>query len=324
VHIARIAELEAQQQSRVWRVRGYLSHQMPLWGSADVVLGDIQQRALHVEASSLTFYLHLGGEQAFYFDLLGNPDGTAKCVEVQVETALPSNALLLAKKPLNQLLDVFAKNWDLPVAYQRFELLTLNSDDVLAYEVTVTGRDGLRIGELGGFHQQPMFAVYDAIYREALISTSPFYKLLCACRLYEGTNSLRKSLRSLAERFTVTDKLPADPRVNPDDLVSAGASGTWVSEIDTAGDLFDKFRDYRNAIAHFLIDGDEGEAHVYIADGAAWREYSMASSMLLKYASLAIEELRQFYGKHFEARLSRGSVLPERRHRNRYVIRENM
>jgi hypothetical protein len=91
---------------------------------------------------------------------------------------------------------------------------------------------------------------------------------------------------------------------------------------ENAGDLFRRFGDHRDAIAHFLLSRDGATSHVYLAEGEALQEYSMASAVLLRYAEVALSALRSFYQKHLNSRLLLGSVLPEIRHRGRYVVKE--
>lgn len=54
----------------------------------------------------------------------------------------------------------------------------------------------------------------------------------------------------------------------------------------------------RDAIAHFLIERDGADVHVYLAEGAQYQMYSTASAALLHYAHLSLEELRLFYVKN--------------------------
>lgn len=182
----------------------------------------------------------------------------------------------------------------------------------------------MRIGPLGGIDQLVPFAPYDAIYREAVVSSSPFYRLLCAFRIYDGTNEIRRWLREQCEQHRIAERMPADPEVTAEELLGLGFAPEAVNEIRRARDLFERLRDYRNAIAHFLVEGDQGQAHVYLADGLMIRTYSVAAVGLLKYAHQTLRELRMFYTARLEPILMRGMVLPLPEQRDRYVVRDNL
>ena len=108
---------------------------------------------------------------------------------------MPSNALLLARMPLNALLDIITRNFDLPLVLQRLELLSPRDGSVLVTEMLIPNMRGIAMGPLGGIIQASQFAPYDALYREALTTSSPFYRLLCAWKMYEGTNRIRRWIR---------------------------------------------------------------------------------------------------------------------------------
>ncbi len=215
-----------------------------------------------------------------------------------------------------------ACSYAMPLVYQRLELISPRNGEVLAYEMILPFREGVRLGPLGGIIQATPFAPYDAILREAMTSTSPFYQLLCASRVYEGTNWIRRWLREQCERFGIKERLPAETKVDPQELLDMGFAPEFTREVRTAQDLFNKFRDARNAIAHFLVEGDEGESHVYLADGTQIRSYSLGAAALLRYAQRSIGELRRFYNAHLQTRFLAGAVLPGLENRDRFVIRD--
>lgn len=167
---------------------------------------------------------------------------------------------------------------------------------MLISEFLIPERNGVALGPLGGIMQAVPFAPYDALYREALTTASPFYRLLCAWKMYEGTNRIRRWIREECERRGINDQMPADPEVDPQELIRLGLDATFVQGIRHARDLFEKMREQRDAIAHFLIERDEGEFHVYVADGRQLHLYAVGAAALLRYAHRVLEELRQFCG----------------------------
>src|SRR4051812_41615725 len=156
------------------------------------------------------------------------------------------------RSPLNELLDNIATQFDLPLIYQRFELVAPSDGQTLLYEFVLPYKDGLRLGPLGGIQQRTPFATFDAIFREAITSTSPYYKFLCACRAYEGTEYIRKWLKQQAKRFNVNARLPKDPAVQQEELLRSGVPADLLTGVSRAKDLFEKYRVHRNALAHFL------------------------------------------------------------------------
>ncbi len=318
-----MAELEKERQVRVWTVRGIVSNHIPLIGTPEEIIAARPVHRLYLNENPLLIYLHRGGRDATYYEFVADSQGLVEYIEVRVETDLPSNAFLLAWKPLNELLDAIVRGLEMPWLYQRLELISPRDQKVLAYQMVLPFRGGLKLGPLGGLTQWPPFATYDAIFREAVISTSPFYRFLCACRVYEGTNSIRKWLKQQCERFQITEKLPSDPEVDPKDLENFRFPKEFAEGVRTAADLFQKrFSDLRNAIAHFLIEGDEGTSHIYLADGGAIMTYAYGSALLLKYARRTIDELRDFYKKHLDNRFTQGSILPMPEIRDRFIVRD--
>lgn len=323
----RLKEIEELQQEavlRVWEVRGVVSDHIALAG-----LGALTAKPHHrffLNESPLTIYLHRGGNRAVYFDLVGdNPEKKLDYIAVKVKTTLPSNAFLLAREPLNRLLDVCVHAYEMPLVYQRLDLVSPRDGGILAHQVVLPVKpNGIRLGPLGGFHQQDAFAAYDAILREALTNPSPFYQLLCAYRLYDGTSWTRRWLRQEAQRLGIEASLPSDPRIEPGELESMGLPKEFADGVQKANELFAKLRETRNGIAHFLIEVDEREAHVYLAEGAAFQHYSIAATVLLRYARKAVDDLREFYGAHLEQRHRLGSVLPLKEHRDRFIVVDPM
>lgn len=321
----RLQELEEHEKERVlrdWEVRGIVSDHIPLSG-----LGAINTKPQHrifVGHSPLAMWLHRGGDRAVYFDLVAdNPEKKLDYIAVKVRTRLPSNAFLLAREPLNRLLDVLGRAYGMAALYQRLDLLSPRDGAILAHELVLPPDPrGISFDQEsgGGFHQTDAFATYDAILREALTNPSPFYQLLCAFRLYEGTSWIRKWLRKEGQRLAVDATLPADPRIEAGELEAMGLPSELASGVKKANELFEKFRKLRNAISHFLTQGDEGEGHVFLADGRAFQHYSIGATVLLRYARQALEDLRAFYSQHMSERHQIGMVFPMLAHRDRFIV----
>jgi hypothetical protein len=320
--IQEMQKLEAERGVRLFRVRAILSDHVPLSGGLAEVLSRPSYHQLFLNENPLTIYLHRGGRNATYYDFVATPDGKLSYLQVRVETDLPSSAFFFAKRVLNEVLDVFTRSGVVaPLVIQRLELVSPNDDVVVAYELVLPYSSGLRLGPLGGVMQWPPFAPYAAIFREAITTGSPFYRLLCASRVYEGTNSIRKWLKEQRTRFNIVDPLPSDPAVDRDELKRFGFRDEFVQDIRKASQLFNKLSNHRNGIAHFLIEGKERDFHMYLADPGVIQEYWLGSTALLKYASIAIDQLREFYTRHIEQHMMRGQILPMLDHREDFDVR---
>ena len=224
----RVKELKAVQDERserIWEVRAIISDTVPLSGGADHVLA----RQYHFTHSSARIrflsYVHSEGRNAVYYELVGDADNKLTHITIRVKSRLPSNALLLARKPMNVLLDILTRDSNLPLVIQRLELISPTDGAVLIAEMLIPERKGLKLGPLGSVIHAPLFAPYDALYREALVSASPFYRLLCAWKIYEGMNQLRRQIKDMCKNRKVTERMPPDPKVDVQELINLGFGG---------------------------------------------------------------------------------------------------
>src|SRR6202048_3037023 len=116
--------LQAERRNRTWRVRGVVSDHVSLAGDLQNALLRRPWNLIALNQSPLAIYLHHGGANAVYYDLVADHEGHLAFIEVRVETELPSNAFLHARKPLNELLDAMAHNKpQSPLVLQRLELV---------------------------------------------------------------------------------------------------------------------------------------------------------------------------------------------------------
>ena len=315
-----IKNLESTRDERLWEVRAFVSDTVPLAGDAAEAMARPYHHKLVLNESPLFIYLHKGGRNAVYYELVGDKSNQLSHITVRVRSRFPSNALLLARAPVNALLDVLTRDYSLPLVIQRLELMSPGDGGILITEMLIPARNGVAMGPLGGVIQAVPFAPYDALYREALICSSPFYRLLCAWKMYEGTNQLRRWIRKMCEAKGVTERMPSDPDVNPEELIRIGFDPSFVSGIKKAGDLFKSLGDQRDAIAHFLVDKDGTESHVYVADGRQLHQYAIGAAALLRYAHRVLEDLRLFYIKHLGATQG-GMILPTPEHRDQFAVK---
>jgi hypothetical protein len=319
--VEEIKQLEAARKMHIWEVRATISDHVPLVGGADAALSRQPYHLLRLNENPLRIYLHSGGRNAIYYDLVGDQHGTLTYIAVRVESRLPSNAMLLARKPINALLDVFTRDWNMPLMIQRLELVSPADGAILVTEMLVPQRNGISLGPLGGIIQAVPFASYDALYREALTASSPYYRLLCAWKIYEGTQRLRRWIREECEKRKITERMPGDPKVEQDELIAMGIRDEFAKDIKDAGQLFERLAKERHAIAHFLIEEDDGESHVYLADGGQLRRYAIGSSVLLHYGHRLLEDLRLFCMRHMLTIPAGAMILPSPENRDQFIVR---
>jgi hypothetical protein len=92
--------------------------------------------------------------------------------------------------------------------------------------------------------------------------------LRCAARIFEGTATIRTWLKTQAEARGKRVKLPPEIKISQEKLRRFGVSQDFTAEIATAQDLYHKLRGMRDAVAHFLIEREGVDIHVYLAEGA--------------------------------------------------------
>lgn len=91
-----------------------------------------------------------------------------------------------------------------------------------------------------------------ALYREAINSTSPHYKMLCLYKIMEGVfRTLRPNLRKRARAKGITLSVPDE--MVPPDVEFSDSLKPWIGKSIT--DFYGKIltRQFRDAVAHFVL-----------------------------------------------------------------------
>jgi hypothetical protein len=115
----------------------------------------------------------------------------------------------------------------------------------------------------------------------------------------------------------ITAPLPKDPDISVDSMREARVPSSVLEGVKKTADLFARFERMRDGVAHFLLRGGE---HVYFSEGATYWEYSIASTILLQAAITAVNELHAFYSEHVESKTRIGSVSPDRKHADKWIV----
>lgn len=319
---ANVERLRLLQSARriLYRLKAVAGKYIPLTGSVEDIVALASKTDLRINEPPLSMYLHHGGRNAVFFDLHAHADGTLSSIEVEVEAETPEDALAGGRSAVNELLDVMMRRLWLPLVLVRLDLSVGSETQPVAHELHVPFVGGLSIGPLGGIHQYPLFSELESLAREGICSTSPYYRLLCSYRLYEGSAALRKKLRQLCQKHSVNEPLPKDPQVDTDLLVAMGLGGMANSGMRTVSDLHSKLKEMRNMVAHFLLTGGQEMPPLHTSDGLSYRVFSSAAAALLHYGITALQELASFFQRHLASKVLLGSVLPMTEHREHYRV----
>jgi hypothetical protein len=199
----------------LYSLRAIVGTHIPLTGTIQDIVALAPETGLSVNDPPLSMYLHMGGSNAVFLDLAAREDGTLASIDVEVDADSPPAAFAGARTVVNQLLDVLMRRLWLPLLLIRLDLHVGTEDRPIAHELHVPFVGNLSIGPIGGVHQYPLFAELEGLAREAICSTSPFYRFLCAYRLYEGTGALRTKLRQMCVEASVKEPLPKGGRAIP-------------------------------------------------------------------------------------------------------------
>lgn len=323
VPAARIDELgrvEKEAKEHHFTVRAILSDHVPLAGGMRDILERPSYHLLAVNEHKLSIYLHHGGNNAVFYDLVsGDPNGRVDHIEVAVWSRYPSNCFWSARTAVSQLLDTIIRRTLQPLTIRRMDLHLEGDDHPLCHQLVLPFDEGVRWGPLGGFHQYAFLSPYEALIREAITNGSPYYRLLCAYRLYEGLGPLRKILRDLAKRTGIdAPSLPKPPDIDVNLLRGFGIHESILSTVKNAEDFWKKSAELRHGAAHFLL---EGQGPLSLSDGPSYHEYSVVGAVLLHYANMAFRELHGYTAKHFGSQLTLGSILATVENRDLFVLR---
>lgn len=314
-----LERLQRTAEDLVYTVRVIVSDHIPLAGTLNDAVAAKPVSSIALRGAPTAMYLHHGGHKAVYFALSASDENNLEAFEVEVQTASPLSAFQAARTEANMLLDTLMRGVWLPLIISRLELLD-SERRVIAYQLALPFSSGMQIGPIGGIHQYPIFSELEAIARESICATSPYYRLLCAHRLYDGTGKLRTWLRKLSERHGVDAPLPKDVSIDSELLLALGFNAHFCDGLRTAGDLYGKLTDTRNRVAHFLLTKGGDQAPLHLSDGATYLEYSAAAVALLHYGIETLNGLSTYFHAHLGSKLARGSVLPMIDQKSKYRI----
>ncbi|HEY3104640.1 MAG TPA: hypothetical protein VGJ69_13710 [Pyrinomonadaceae bacterium] len=315
----RYLELERSAASRRYHVRAVLSDHIPLTGEVEELISKTSDALLWVNGNPLTINMEFPHYLPVFYDLVPAADGRLSHINVDVEANHPSRALAPARTAVNQLLDTIMRVGWVPLVIMRQDVWIEGENEPLVHQMALPFTRGMTIGPLGGFTGFPRFAPYEALLREAIIATSPYYRFLCAFKLFEGVNVLRYEIRKLVKTFSIEEAMPGPPLVDHAILRNLGFTEDFLRGIRSITDLQNSFRSARNAIAHFLIT-EGGGSPLHVSNGEDYRFYAMAGAALLHYVNVAISALMLYFNREVYSHIARGTIfMPD--YRERCVIK---
>lgn len=262
----RLLALEREAKRSLYCVNAILSDHIPLKGSLSELVSATYFSPITVNDNPLALYLHQGGASAVFFDFVADSEGNLTHIRVEVEAEAPLAAFQGARTAINQLLDTLMRRVWLPLVVARLDLFD-SSGSAIAHQLLLPFPSGLRIGPIGGIHQAKIFSELEGLAREGICATSPYYRLLCAHRLYDGTSHVRNWLRKTATQLGVSASLPKDLSVDQALLEGLGFPEEAREGVRKVNDLHGKLTDLRNQVAHFLLTREGGHAPLDVSDG---------------------------------------------------------
>lgn len=242
--------------------------------------------------------------KAILFDLLCDSDNRLTYVQTYVSATKPELALGYARVAVSQFIDTLAIHAENPISIQRMELLSLEDGGVLAFQITVPSRVITKVPKFHSLRAGGPFLNTEALYREAISNSSPYYKLLLAYRGFEGVQQVRKILKHLAADLKVDERMPKAIRLDTLELAQLQFPSE-VHALKDTGELVAYYRELRDGVAHFLLDRNRtatgslqfSSTHIY--------NYAAVSALLLKYLRLELIQLRDYYEKFLANRVHR-------------------
>ncbi|MFN0279396.1 MAG: hypothetical protein ACKVRN_12500 [Pyrinomonadaceae bacterium] len=317
-----VSELELSRTYQNYLVRAVVSENIPLSFNVTEFIKRDSSSLLVVKENPLTLTMHHGGYNAIFYDLVPKENGDLSHIEVEIKAQYPADCLATARTIVNQFLDRLMREMWLPLSIIRLDIFLKGRDTPLMHQLVFPFNTRMQIGPLGGYDAFPLFSSYEALIREAIHSTSPYYRFLCAYRLNDGISHLRSEIKKLCANHGVTTKLPKRPKIDPTVLLDFGFNKEFADKIDSMDKLESEFTNWRTSVAHFLTKNPE-EPPLNFSQGDNYRTYSLGSAVLLFYAHQSFTDLFVYFNQNLSGHVSRGSVLAEKEDRDKFVIKAN-
>ena len=303
---SQIQEIQKDRKERLYLGRAYLSSIYDNTRPYDEILKFTGATLVKMSERKLRFHINWQNS-GVVFTLRCNSYKMLNRVEAYTKGKLPSNAIDIFKSALYTLIDRLVYSLKCPIYVQGIALLLNNK--LLLYELPITFAGERTIAYGGGFNSVHWFAPFDALEREAICSPSPFYKVLCRFRIYEGIKLyLRKELRSFANKIDQEAKIPKTPRITKGELQALRINKESMSKIKTYEDVAEAFRELRNGVVHFLMEEPKG-AMIMPSRGLDRSAIEKEDQILRICNQKMIEPLWDYFDKYLRDEYNRGKIL---------------
>jgi hypothetical protein len=303
-----------RRERKLWYVRGYLGSE-PLFPPSFKV----KSTGLLTKKDGEMFVSIVGSRtarEALGFRPISDDEGGIFAFELPVEADDPLEALEDAREPLGELLDSITAFTGAPLRYIQYSVAESKGAEALAFEVHVPFQTQLQFEK--GMFLPPLhrlFSIPEALLREGLCSESPYYRLLCAYRVWDGIEHIRRALGKRAAELGRQHDFPKLPTICTSEVETRGANLTRsgsegnkvVADNLNLKQLFDLWCDKRNAVAHFLQKADDSEDNTNVVRalvpsiGRDYRDFAASAAILLHFVRLHLSELRAFAVEHLES-----------------------
>ena len=308
---SQIQEIQKDPKERLYLGRAYLSSIYDNTKPYDEILKFSGATLIKMSEKVLRFYINWQNS-GVVFTFRCNSQKMLNRVEAYTKGTLPSNALDIFKSALYTLIDRLVYILKCPMYVQGIVLLINNKP--LFYELPITFAGEKIINYGGGFNSVQWFAPLDSLEREAICSPSPFYKLLCRFRIYEGiVHYLRKELRSFANKINQEAKIPKTPRITKGELQALRVNGDIFNKVKTYEELAELHRELRNGVVHFLLEEPKG-AMIMPSRGLDRSAVEIGSQILRICNQKMIEPLWEYFDKCLSNEYNRGKILVDNSH----------
>jgi len=98
-----------------------------------------------------------------------------------------------------------------------------------------------------------------------------------------------------------------------------GLNEDFLKGVQKISDLFNKFSELRNRVAHFFLKNDDRP--LLFSHGPTYYEYSLAGAVLLYHSNLAYKELANYFTQKLSGKLARGMILPLKKNKDQFILR---
>jgi hypothetical protein len=303
---SQILEIQKDRKERLFLGRAYLSSIYDNTRPYDKILKFTGATLIKMLEKELRFYINWQNS-GVVFSFRCNSRKMLNRVEAYTKGTLPSDALDIFKSALYNLIDRLVYILKCPIYVQGIVLLINNKP--LLYELPITFAGEKTIAYGGGFNSVYWFAPLDALEREAICSPSPFYKLLCRFRIYEGIiHYLRKELRFFANKVNQKEKIPKTPRITKGELQALRLNEGTLPKIKTYEEIAESHRELRNGVVHFLMEEPKG-AMIMPSRGLDRSAVEKGSQILRICNQKMIEPLWDYFNKYLSNEYNRGKIL---------------